>query len=782
MRAGQLRAAPSSRLDLVAFIISQRGTLVWARGGFGSRVPAAVAGSLCSQTTSQRGLCEAAVAGLDRGQRYYLWVASGHAPQRTLFPLGVRLFHRMVAFLSFSANLAVPGKMLCAQRCGWLRLRAYSSSEAGRMMPTSACQSEHPGSLRCVAARRLQLPQQPPDDADVPLRYSARAEGRCANVAFPRQPRGSQPSPLDPSPSDSALGSGAAAGGPAEAPTRLYPNNAMNADTKPTLGTGQPVAGPTPPADGALPGDGAYAVGRGTTQSLAGRAQAPSTSDAVSASLVPADVPHAHGGRPVPAADKLQDGQQLGADGFQGSRASSGTPADATAPGSYSTQQQGANDSQAGNPVPPAASTAVHSTPAPGGVHGVPNTQHVNGAGSLMGGAHAPGAALGDSAGPALPGAQQLGANGSQAGGSYLPGGPAAPSGASAGDEVPGFRSRRTRRPALAPEPMPAKATGRKSGPGVAPAPAAKQVQPPSAMAPMPLPAKAAAQGLGRGSAQAPAAEAAQAPAAGAASRGTPQPGADPAADAAAAAREAVLAVQQADAVAAAPIAVPGLGFGVVLAAPAPAPDAGRGAQAAVPRPGLKGLSQAQDAGALNPSGAPLHAALLAPAPSPLINALPGSDTDTGSGEAPGPATPVGSAQPGSSTGAESGVAGAALDANQGAPATAPEPSAVAQSPDSWGRPPMPAVSLASSDNTAANTAVANMPGGQPAPASAPQTGSPGTASTAADKVFVDLTVGQAAPAPAPQADVADAAVAADAASAAAPAGRDAGGADAAAP
>lgn len=652
------------------------------------------------------------------------------------------------------------------------------------MMPTSVCQSEHPGNLRYVAVRRLQQPQQPPDNADVPLRYSARAEGRCANVAFPRQPRGSQPSPLHPSPGDPALGNGAAAGGPAAAPTTLYPNNPMNADTKPTLGTGQPVAGLTPPADGALPGDGAYALGRGTTQSLAGRAQAPSTSDALSAGLVPADVPHAHGARPVSAADRLQGGQQLGAGGFQanGSRASSDTPADAAAPSSYGTRQQGAHDSQAGNPVPPAASTAVHSTPAPGGVHGLPDTQHVDSAGSLVGGAHAPGGAPGDNAVPGLPGAQQLGANGSQAGGSYLPGAPAAPSGASAGDEVPGFRSRRTRRPALAPGPMPAKATGQKSGPGVAQAPAAERVQPPSAMAPMPLPAKAAAQGPGRGSAQAPAAEAAQVPAAGVASRGTPQPGSDPVADAAAAAREAVLAVQQADAVAAAPIAVPGLGFGVVLAAPAPAPDAGRGAPAAVPRPGLKGLSQAQDAGALSPSGAPLHAALLAPAPSTLINALPGSDTDTGSGDALGPATPVGSAQPGLSTGAEAGVAGAALDANQGAPATAPEPSAVALSPNSWGQPPMPTVSLASSDNTAANTAVADMPGGQPAPASAPPSKAPGTASTAVDTGVVDLTVGQASPAPAPQADMADAAVAADAASAAAPAGGEAGGADAAAP
>ena len=459
------------------------------------------------------------------------------------------------------------------------------------MMPTPVCQSEHPGNLRCVAARRLQQPQRPPDDADVPLRYSARAEGRCANVAFPRQPRGSQPSPLDPSPGDPALGNGAAVGGPAAAPTTLYPNSPLNADTKPTLGTGQPVAGPTPPADGALPGDGAYALGRGTTQTLAGRAQAPSTSDAVSAGLVPADVPRARGGRPVSAADELQGGQQLGADGFQanGSRAPSGTPADAAAPTSYGMRQQGAHDSQAGTPVPPAASTAVHSTPALGGVHGLPNTQHVDGAESLAGGAHAPGGAPGDNAVPGLPGAQQLGANGSQAGGSYLPGATAAPTGASAGDEVPGFRSRRTRRPALAPGPMPAKATGQNSGPGVAPAPAAERAQPPSAMAPMPLPAKAAAQGPGRGFAQAPAAEAARVPAAGAASRGTPQPGLDPVADAAAAAREAVFAVQQADAVAAAPLAVPGLGYGVVLAAPAPAPDAGRGAPAAVPRLGLKG-------------------------------------------------------------------------------------------------------------------------------------------------------------------------------------------------
>ena len=83
--AGQLRSGPGSRLDLVAFITTQRGTLVWARTGFGSRVPAAVAGSLCSQTTAQRGLCDAGVAGLNSSERYYLWVASGHAmPLATL--------------------------------------------------------------------------------------------------------------------------------------------------------------------------------------------------------------------------------------------------------------------------------------------------------------------------------------------------------------------------------------------------------------------------------------------------------------------------------------------------------------------------------------------------------------------------------------------------------------------------------------------------------------------------------------------------------------------------
>ena len=77
--AGQLRSGPGSRLDLVAFITTQRGTLVWAQNGFGSRVPAAVAGSLCLQTTGQRGLCDAGVAGLNSSERYYLWVASGRA-------------------------------------------------------------------------------------------------------------------------------------------------------------------------------------------------------------------------------------------------------------------------------------------------------------------------------------------------------------------------------------------------------------------------------------------------------------------------------------------------------------------------------------------------------------------------------------------------------------------------------------------------------------------------------------------------------------------------------
>ena len=77
--AGQLRSGPGSRLDLAAFVTTQRGTLVWARGGFGSRVPAAVAGSLCTQTTTQRGLCDADIAGLNSSERYYLWVASGRA-------------------------------------------------------------------------------------------------------------------------------------------------------------------------------------------------------------------------------------------------------------------------------------------------------------------------------------------------------------------------------------------------------------------------------------------------------------------------------------------------------------------------------------------------------------------------------------------------------------------------------------------------------------------------------------------------------------------------------
>lgn len=120
--------------------------------------------------------------------------------------------------------------------------------------------------LPCLTAR-LQHPRQPPDDADVPLRFTARADGRCANIVFPRQPRGSTPSALDP-------GAAALSGGglPAGAP-------APSAFPDPATGTGRAVASPVLPADGVLPGDGGdatlggpQAAGAGGTQALAGGA------------------------------------------------------------------------------------------------------------------------------------------------------------------------------------------------------------------------------------------------------------------------------------------------------------------------------------------------------------------------------------------------------------------------------------------------------------------------------------------------------------------------------
>ena len=105
---------------------------------------------------------------------------------------------------------------------------------------------------------RLQHPSQPPDDADVPVRFTARADGRCANVLFPRQPRGSTPSALNPGDTDLS-GGGLSAGAPAPS---TYPD--------PTAGTGHAAASPVPPADGALPGNdatrGLQAKGAGGTQ------------------------------------------------------------------------------------------------------------------------------------------------------------------------------------------------------------------------------------------------------------------------------------------------------------------------------------------------------------------------------------------------------------------------------------------------------------------------------------------------------------------------------------
>lgn len=118
----------------------------------------------------------------------------------------------------------------------------------------------------CLVAR-LQHPRQPPDDADVPLRFTARADGRCANVVFPRQPHGAAPSALDPG-APALSGGGVSAGAPAPS---TYPD--------PMTGTGRAVASPVLPADGALPGDGGDAAlggpqgaGAGGAQPLAGGA------------------------------------------------------------------------------------------------------------------------------------------------------------------------------------------------------------------------------------------------------------------------------------------------------------------------------------------------------------------------------------------------------------------------------------------------------------------------------------------------------------------------------
>jgi hypothetical protein len=233
----------------VALITGTRGTLTWARSGFGPRVPAAVAGSLCTQQTASRGLCEAAVSGLNRTERYYLWVASGCGPGRGGCGAAAR------------ARRAAPGSRLGTRVCQPPSKCERRSARRARVccppLPPQTAPALPQAGRRAAArwprlpggARRLQHPKAPPDDTDVPLRFAARADGRCNGVVFPRQPRAA------------TLGAGDAGGAPAAAPSAAGFPTSQNPGARrnpgaslPISGTGQPAAGPLRPADGAVPG------------------------------------------------------------------------------------------------------------------------------------------------------------------------------------------------------------------------------------------------------------------------------------------------------------------------------------------------------------------------------------------------------------------------------------------------------------------------------------------------------------------------------------------------
>jgi len=139
-------------------------------------------------------------------------------------------------------------------------------------------------------ARRLQHPKAPPDDTDVPLRFAARADGRCSGVVFPRQPRAASLGAGD------AGGALAAAPALASFPTAQNPGARRNSGASlPISGTGQPAAGPLRPADGAVPGGGQLAGLAAQTQlpdaaalGASGSLQAASSQDPACVAPLPA--------------------------------------------------------------------------------------------------------------------------------------------------------------------------------------------------------------------------------------------------------------------------------------------------------------------------------------------------------------------------------------------------------------------------------------------------------------------------------------------------------------
>nr|QOL01134.1 putative extracellular protein CSOL_058 [Pseudococcomyxa simplex] len=74
---GQLKSTSYADLDLAAFITDTNRTLQWAAAGFNSTLQYAIPGSICAQNTTRQSICEAGLAELKPGERYFLWVASG---------------------------------------------------------------------------------------------------------------------------------------------------------------------------------------------------------------------------------------------------------------------------------------------------------------------------------------------------------------------------------------------------------------------------------------------------------------------------------------------------------------------------------------------------------------------------------------------------------------------------------------------------------------------------------------------------------------------------------
>ena len=80
-RAGQLKTASYTDLDVAAFITDTNRTLAWAAAGFNSTLQFAIPGSVCSQNTARQSICEAGLAELKPNEQYFFWVANGCGSQ-----------------------------------------------------------------------------------------------------------------------------------------------------------------------------------------------------------------------------------------------------------------------------------------------------------------------------------------------------------------------------------------------------------------------------------------------------------------------------------------------------------------------------------------------------------------------------------------------------------------------------------------------------------------------------------------------------------------------------